>query len=106
MYLRQQRSGHIFNVSPSGELYDNLPGQGIYYAAKFAVQGFTGSLASEVKDLGVRVTIVSPEGHPEKIAAAIIRAAEEPDAPSHLQVGKGDCKWSALKKVPGFVPFE
>jgi NAD(P)-dependent dehydrogenase (short-subunit alcohol dehydrogenase family) len=106
MYLRQQRSGHIFNISPAGELYDNLPGQGIYYAAKFAVQGFTGSLASEVKDFGVRVTIVSPEGHPEKIAAAIMRAAEEPDTPFHLQVGRGDCKWSAQKKVSGSLQFE
>lgn len=99
MYLRQQQSGHIFNVSPAGELCDNLPGQGIYYAAKFAVQGLTGSLASEVKDFGVRVTIVSPEGHPEKIAAAIIRTAEEPDAPSHLQVGRGEGKWSTPKGI-------
>ena len=106
MYLREQRSGHIFNIFPAGELYDNLPRRGIYYAAKFAVQGFTGSLASEDKDFGVRVTTVSPEGHPEKIAAAIIRTAEEQDAPLHLQVGRGDCKWAALKKVPGFVPFE
>jgi NAD(P)-dependent dehydrogenase (short-subunit alcohol dehydrogenase family) len=106
MYLRQQRSGHIFNVFPAGELYDNLPRRGIYYAAKFAVQGFTGSLAAEVKDFGVRVTTVSPEGHPEKIAAAIIRTAEEPDTPSHLQVGRGDCKWSAPKKASGFLQFE
>ena len=106
MYLRQQRSGHIFTIFPAGELYDNLPGQGIYYAAKFAVQGFTGSLAAEVKDFGVRVTTLSPEGHPEKIAAAIIRTAEEPDAPLHLQVGRGDCKWSAQKKVSEFLQFE
>lgn len=59
-HLRQQQSGHIFNVSSIGGFTGNFPGFGIYCATKFAVQGFTESLAAEIKGFGVKATIVSP----------------------------------------------
>lgn len=59
-YLRKQQSGHIFNVSSIGGFTGSFPGFGIYCATKFAVQGFTESLAEEVKDFGIKATIVSP----------------------------------------------
>ncbi|GAB3937894.1 SDR family NAD(P)-dependent oxidoreductase [Mucilaginibacter myungsuensis] len=59
-HLRQQGSGHIFNISSIGGYSSAFPGWGIYCATKFAVQGFTGSLAEEVKDLGIKVTAVYP----------------------------------------------
>ncbi|RKS23195.1 NADP-dependent 3-hydroxy acid dehydrogenase YdfG [Flavobacterium endophyticum] len=59
-YLREQQSGHIFNVSSIGGFTGSFPGFGIYCATKFAVQGFTESLAEEVKDFGIKATIVSP----------------------------------------------
>ncbi len=59
-YLREQQSGHIFNISSVGGFVGNFPGWGIYCATKFAVQGFTEALAAEVKDFGVKVTVVSP----------------------------------------------
>ncbi|PKW20858.1 SDR family oxidoreductase [Flavobacterium lindanitolerans] len=59
-YLRKQQSGHIFNVSSIGGFTGAFPGFGIYCATKFAVQGFTESLAEEVKPFGIKATIVSP----------------------------------------------
>jgi len=59
-YLRKQRSGHIFNISSIGGFTGAFPGFGIYCATKFAVQGFTESLATEVKDFGIKATVVFP----------------------------------------------
>jgi NAD(P)-dependent dehydrogenase (short-subunit alcohol dehydrogenase family) len=59
-YLREQRSGHIFNISSIGGFTGNSPGWGIYCATKFAVVGFSESLAAEAKAFGIHVTIVEP----------------------------------------------
>ncbi|MBA4145156.1 MAG: short-chain dehydrogenase/reductase [Cytophaga sp.] len=59
-HLRKQQSGHVFNVSSIGGFTGAFPGFGIYCATKFAVNGFSESLYTEVKPFGVNVTIVSP----------------------------------------------
>jgi NAD(P)-dependent dehydrogenase (short-subunit alcohol dehydrogenase family) len=59
--LRKRRSGHIFNISSIAGLRGG-PGASIYAASKFAVEGFTESLSSELAPFGIRVTIVEP-GH-------------------------------------------
>ncbi|WP_316808714.1 SDR family NAD(P)-dependent oxidoreductase [Pedobacter agri] len=58
--MRKQQSGHIFNISSIGGFSGNFPGFGIYCATKFAVVGFTESLAAEVKSLGIKATVVEP----------------------------------------------
>ncbi|SDP88455.1 NADP-dependent 3-hydroxy acid dehydrogenase YdfG [Mucilaginibacter sp. OK268] len=59
-YLREQQSGHILNISSIGGFTGSFPGFGIYCATKFAVNGFSESLAEEVKPFGIKVTIVQP----------------------------------------------
>jgi len=59
-YLRGQRSGHIFNISSIGGYSGNFPGWGIYCSTKFAVAGLTEALAEEIKDFGVKATVVYP----------------------------------------------
>ncbi|MBE9583014.1 SDR family NAD(P)-dependent oxidoreductase [Mucilaginibacter sp. JRF] len=59
-YLRAQGSGHIFNIASIGGFSGDFPGFGIYCATKFAVHGFTESLAAEIKDFGLSATVVSP----------------------------------------------
>jgi len=59
-YLREQRSGHIFNISSIGGYAGNFPGWGIYCSTKFAVAGLTEALAEEIKDFGVNATVVYP----------------------------------------------
>lgn len=59
-YLREQKSGHIFNISSIGGYSGNFPGWGIYCSTKFAVAGLTESLAEEIKEFGVHATVVYP----------------------------------------------
>jgi NAD(P)-dependent dehydrogenase (short-subunit alcohol dehydrogenase family) len=58
--LRKQQSGHIINIASIGGFTGAFPGFGIYCATKFAMHGFTESLAEEVKEFGIHATVVSP----------------------------------------------
>jgi len=57
--LRQQRSGHVINMSSVGG-YRSGAGFGVYCSTKFAVEGLSEGLAAELAPLGVHVTIVEP----------------------------------------------
>lgn len=59
-YLREQKSGNIFNISSIGGYAGNFPGWGIYCSTKFAVAGFTEALAEEAKAFGIHATVVYP----------------------------------------------
>jgi len=59
-YLRKNKSGHIFNIASIGGFSGGYAGWGIYCATKFAVAGFTESLAEEVKGFGVHATVIYP----------------------------------------------
>jgi NAD(P)-dependent dehydrogenase (short-subunit alcohol dehydrogenase family) len=59
--LREQRSGHIIQVSSIGGRLAT-PGLSAYQAAKWAVGGFSEVLASEVGPLGIKVTVLEPGG--------------------------------------------
>ncbi len=100
--MRAQRSGHIFNVSSIGGLAGGASGS-IYCASKFAVEGFSESLADEVKGFGIHVTIVEPGFfRTDFLDASSVRHTENPiadyaetsaairafyDARSHNQAG-------------------
>jgi NAD(P)-dependent dehydrogenase (short-subunit alcohol dehydrogenase family) len=60
-FLREQGSGHIIQVSSIGGI-SAFPGIGAYHASKWALEGFSQALAAEVKDFGIKVTIVEPGG--------------------------------------------
>jgi len=57
--MRAQRSGRIFNVASMGGYRGGSLGSA-YAASKFAVVGFTESLAVEVAGFGIRATVVAP----------------------------------------------
>ncbi|AZZ60709.1 SDR family NAD(P)-dependent oxidoreductase [Oenococcus sp. UCMA 16435] len=57
--MRKQKSGHFINVSSIGGL-TTFPAFGYYHAVKFAVEGFSQSLAQQVNPLGIKVTLVEP----------------------------------------------
>ncbi|GLY75580.1 oxidoreductase [Actinoallomurus iriomotensis] len=58
--LRAQRSGTFVQFSSIGGRVGGTPGMGAYQTAKFAVEGFSEVLASEVAPFGVKVVIVEP----------------------------------------------
>lgn len=59
--MREQNSGHIIQLSSALGI-NTVPLMGLYSAAKFAVEGMTETLASEVSGFGIKVTIVEPGG--------------------------------------------
>jgi NAD(P)-dependent dehydrogenase (short-subunit alcohol dehydrogenase family) len=59
--MRKQKSGHIFQVSSVGGRHA-VPGNAPYHAAKWAVGGFSDSLAMEVAPFGVKVCTLEPGG--------------------------------------------
>ncbi|HEY6427286.1 MAG TPA: SDR family NAD(P)-dependent oxidoreductase [Acidimicrobiales bacterium] len=60
--FHRQRSGYFLQFSSIGGRVGGSPGLGAYQTAKFAVEGFSEVLNTEVKPLGIRVTIVEPGG--------------------------------------------
>jgi NAD(P)-dependent dehydrogenase (short-subunit alcohol dehydrogenase family) len=59
--MRQRRSGHIIQISSVGGR-SALAGNAAYVAAKWAVSGFTETVALEVAPFGVKVTALEPGG--------------------------------------------
>ena len=100
--MRRQRSGQVFNISSIGGLVGGESGS-IYCASKFAVEGFTESVAAEVQPFGIRMTIVEPGFfRTDFLDASSVRHADNPiadyaeasaairafyDARSHNQAG-------------------
>ncbi|HVJ31954.1 MAG TPA: oxidoreductase [Terriglobia bacterium] len=67
--LRQQRSGHIIQLSSVGGRIGAM-GRAAYSAAKWGVEGFSEVLAKELEPLGIKVTIVEPGGFRTDFAGA------------------------------------
>jgi NAD(P)-dependent dehydrogenase (short-subunit alcohol dehydrogenase family) len=60
-FLREQRSGHILQVSSIGGI-SAFPGIGAYHASKWALEGFSQALAQELTDWNIHVTLIEPGG--------------------------------------------
>jgi NAD(P)-dependent dehydrogenase (short-subunit alcohol dehydrogenase family) len=58
--MRQQKSGHIINISSLFGYLASVPGFGLYGSTKFAVVGISEGLALEVNPLGIHVTSLAP----------------------------------------------
>jgi len=83
-YLRQQGAGHVFTISSSGGFMGNFPGWAIYCATKFAVAGLSESYAAEVKEFGIRVTIVYPGSfRTDFLTPGSLRLPQQPIAAYH-----------------------
>ncbi|GMB08765.1 NADP-dependent 3-hydroxy acid dehydrogenase YdfG [Thermolongibacillus altinsuensis] len=100
-HMKKQKSGTIITISSDVGRY-TIPNGAAYTATKYAVQGFSGSLAQEVREYGIRVGTINPgmvdtyfansvQGAPEKqdwlkaedIADAVVYMAS---APKHMLI--------------------
>lgn len=59
--MRRQRSGHIFNISSVAGVV-GLKHCAAYAATKFAVEGLSLSVATEVEKFGIKITVSWPSG--------------------------------------------
>lgn len=77
-YLRAQGSGHILQVSSIGGV-NAFPGIGLYHASKWALEGFSTSLAGEVAGFGINVTLIEPAGYDtDWRGPSSVKSAEHP----------------------------
>ncbi|WML49738.1 SDR family oxidoreductase [Neobacillus sp. PS3-34] len=100
-HMKERKSGTILTISSDVGRYTIANGSA-YTATKYAVQGFSGSLAQEVREYGIRVGTINPgmvdtyfaggsQGVPEKedwlkvedIAKAVVYMAS---APKHMVI--------------------
>jgi NAD(P)-dependent dehydrogenase (short-subunit alcohol dehydrogenase family) len=58
-YMRYQQAGHIINISSIAGI---APGTGwsVYAATKFSIEGLSTVLAEDVREFGIKVTVVAP----------------------------------------------
>ncbi|WP_424984562.1 SDR family oxidoreductase [Microbulbifer sp. S227A] len=76
-HMRKARTGHVINISSVGGLVGQ-PFNEIYCAAKFAVEGYTESMASYITpSFGVHFTSVEPGGIESEFVSNVLKQVEE-----------------------------
>nr|WP_055505354.1 SDR family NAD(P)-dependent oxidoreductase [Nonomuraea pusilla] len=60
-YLREQGAGHVIQLSSAAGLIA-MPLGGAYQASKWALEALNETLAQEVAEFGIKVTVVEPAG--------------------------------------------
>ncbi|WP_454857817.1 SDR family NAD(P)-dependent oxidoreductase [Promicromonospora soli] len=60
-HLREQGGGHIIQMSSAAGLFA-MPLGGAYHISKWSLEAMNDSLAQEVAEFGIRVTVVEPAG--------------------------------------------
>ena len=104
--MLERGRGHIVNVGSIAG-YVAAPGETVYCATKFAVQGFTDGLRREVAGRGVDVTLIAP-GPIKSEFMARIRTGEPAEEPGALDYGmSADSVAKAIvraltRRVPGY----
>jgi NAD(P)-dependent dehydrogenase (short-subunit alcohol dehydrogenase family) len=103
-FLRDQGSGHILQVSSVGGL-TAADGLGIYHASKWALEGLSEALAHEVREFGVRVTIVEPTGYRTAAEGAARRTTPNPAYErEHARMEERRVHFDRFQGDPGATP--
>lgn len=84
--FRGQKHGHIIQLSSVLGVW-SLPTLGLYNATKFAVEGFSEALSTEVADFGIKVTLVEPNGYTTDFGGA--SAVQSKPIPAYEPVKAG-----------------
>ncbi|WP_188188415.1 SDR family NAD(P)-dependent oxidoreductase [Nonomuraea sp. SYSU D8015] len=92
-YLREQRSGHIVQLSSAAGVIA-MPLGGAYHASKWALEGLNEALAGEVADFGVKVTIIEPGGF-------ATRDGKNPDPLANGHMSQTDPAYDGLRRRLG-----
>lgn len=98
-YMREQGSGHIFQISSLGGRLGS-PGLSAYQSAKWAVGGFSTVLAQEVAPLGIKVTVLEPGGVRTDWAGSSMEVPQVSEPYEQTVGGMG----KMLKKMSGNEP--
>jgi NAD(P)-dependent dehydrogenase (short-subunit alcohol dehydrogenase family) len=97
-FLREQGSGHIIQVSSIGGV-SAFMNTGAYHASKWALEGFSQSLAQEVAGFGIKVTLVEPTGYATDWAGSSAKHATS--LPAYDPIRDAAAKARAKRFAPG-----
>lgn len=75
-HFREQKHGRIIQISSYGGQVA-YPGNSMYHAAKFGIEGFAESVAQEVASFNIGVTIVEPGGARTEFRYGSAQVADE-----------------------------
>ncbi|MBT2232208.1 SDR family NAD(P)-dependent oxidoreductase [Nonomuraea sp. NEAU-A123] len=89
-YLREQGSGHIIQLSSAAGLIA-MPLGGAYHISKWALEALNESLAQEVADFGIKVTVVEPGGF-------ATRSGKNPDPLANGHMAEPDPIYDGLRQ--------
>ena len=99
-YLRENGGGHILQVSSIGGI-SAFPNIGIYNASKWALEALSQSLAAEVADFGIKVTLIEPGGYSTDWGGASAKHAEQNPAYEEFRVKAAEQRKQRLGGTPG-----
>ncbi|MFI9509856.1 SDR family NAD(P)-dependent oxidoreductase [Nocardia sp. NPDC052566] len=85
-HLRKQGSGHIVQISTVGAV-GSLPLFSMYNASKWALEGFSASLADELRPFGIAVTLAQMGGFDTDWAKSSMKFATADPAYSEVRTG-------------------
>ncbi|MGW5265884.1 SDR family NAD(P)-dependent oxidoreductase [Microbispora sp. NPDC004025] len=89
-YLREQGAGHVIQLSSAAGLIA-MPLGGAYQASRWALEALGETLAQEVADFGVKVTIIEPGGF-------ATRSGKNPDPLDNGHVAEPDPVYDGLRR--------
>ncbi|MEV4460087.1 SDR family NAD(P)-dependent oxidoreductase [Microbispora sp. NPDC049633] len=89
-YLREQGAGHVIQLSSAAGLIA-MPLGGAYQASRWALEALSETLAQEVADFGVKVTIIEP-------GAFATRSGKNPDPLDNGHVAEPDPVYDDLRR--------
>jgi 3-oxoacyl-[acyl-carrier protein] reductase len=106
--MKQQNSGKIVNIASLGGIVP-MPGEAVYSATKYAIRGYSLSLAAELQGTALNLTVVCPDSvktdqldyelqHDEAVLSFIGKALEP------QKVAKGIIKALVTKKPEILIP--
>lgn len=101
--MRAQSSGHIVQISTVGAV-GTLPTLGLYNSSKWGLEAFSEAMAAEVRQFGIRVTLIEPGALDTDWAAGSMRFAEPHPAYNALRsqlFGTPDVPWPVSDEPSG-----
>ncbi|MER7498499.1 SDR family NAD(P)-dependent oxidoreductase [Nonomuraea pusilla] len=95
-YLREQGAGHVIQLSSAAGLMA-MPLGGAYQMSKWALEALNETLAQEVADFGIKVTVVEPGGF-------ATRSGKNPDPLANGHMAEADPVYDGLRqRIAGFA---
>ncbi|KAJ8612598.1 hypothetical protein MRB53_037334 [Persea americana] len=100
-HFRQNRSGTIVNISSTSGMTGS-PGYAAYAASKFAMEGYSESLAAELAPFDIRVLIVEPGGFRTNFQGAVVPYAGSSDGDAFVsEAYKGTAADETARRISG-----